>query len=542
MTVLPVIVRELRSQARQPLTYWLRVLAAGALLMTFAVAILAHESAAIAQSRATAIRGVSPFAHFGSLLFGYLNATIFICNCVLAPLLTADCISREKREGTLGLLFLTPLTAHGIVTGKAFAHMLRGVSLFMAVLPVMAVPVLLGGVSGKDCLMALLINTNVLVMGLAAGIFASACARDWMRAVVFALILSIGLVMLFMYVHVVLLDKLSIVPNLFLSGSLASQWAELFYLHTNLAVQIPGRSLGAAPWSSAWSMMWSITARAGTGWFSLVAAILVAALLFLSLVVLMAAGRVRRSWRQEPSHRRISELQRSLTRPRFAVPVLRRLLSRSLDRNPIGWLQHYAWGGRITRWGWLAVIMVIESLLVADVWNFAEFQTWAVLLLVVGIAFTAAASFRKERESGVLELLLVCPLSVAQIVGGRLRGIWMQFLPSAALLTLCLVVGAQIEAYNILTELGAVMFCALIAVAIIGLYFSLYRVHFLVAWLLTILFGIIIPFLVSVSAMFLLEIENLIFGLISTAFVFAILFWCLLHHRLESRRFLSAHA
>jgi hypothetical protein len=32
VTVVPVIIRELRSQARQPLTYWLRVLGAGALL------------------------------------------------------------------------------------------------------------------------------------------------------------------------------------------------------------------------------------------------------------------------------------------------------------------------------------------------------------------------------------------------------------------------------------------------------------------------------------------------------------------------------
>src|ERR1051326_7851810 len=39
-------------------------------------------------------------------IFGWTG----FAGCVLAPiLLTADCVSRERREGTLGLLFLTDL-------------------------------------------------------------------------------------------------------------------------------------------------------------------------------------------------------------------------------------------------------------------------------------------------------------------------------------------------------------------------------------------------------------------------------------------------
>jgi len=278
-------------------------------------------------------------------------------------------------------------------------------------------------------------------------------------------------------------------------------------------------------------------------WFLLIGICLGAALLFFALAIVLAALHVRRSWRQEPASRKISELQRSFTRPRFAVPVLRRLLSRSLDRNPIGWLQQYSWAGRITKWGWLAVIMMIESVLLVDLWDFAELQACVILLLLAGMAFTASASFRKERESGALELLLVCPLSAAQIIRGRLAGIWMQFLPSGALLTLCLVVSAEIQRYESeASMLWAVVFCAFIALPIIGLYFSLYRVHFLFAWLLTILFGIVIPFLLSASAMLLSEIENMVVALILVEFVFTVLFWRLLYHRLESRRFAFAHA
>jgi len=158
------------------------------------------------------------------------------------------------------------------------------------------------------------------------------------------------------------------------------------------------------------------------------------------------------------------------------------------------------------------------------------------------MAFTASASFRKEREDGALELLLVCPLSVSQIVGGRLRGIWMQFLPSGALLTFCLGVSTEIERYgNEAAMLWAVMLSAFMALPIIGLYFSLYRVHFLFAWLLTILFGIVIPFLLAASAMLLSEIENPVAGLV-VQILLGVLFWGLLGNRLKNRRFAFAHA
>ena len=46
----------------------------------------------------------------------------------------------------------------------------------------------------------------------------------------------------------------------------------------------------------------------------------------------------------------------------------------------------------------------------------------------------SSSSFRRERETRVLELLLVSPINEWQIILGRLRGLWTQFLPSLALL------------------------------------------------------------------------------------------------------------
>ena len=92
MVVLPVIDRELRASARHPFTYYLRTLGAGALLL--AIFFFGLENGFESS--------------FGGKLFGYLHFTMFYAIWILVPLLASDCISRERREGTLGLLFMLP--------------------------------------------------------------------------------------------------------------------------------------------------------------------------------------------------------------------------------------------------------------------------------------------------------------------------------------------------------------------------------------------------------------------------------------------------
>src|SRR5260370_10141781 len=136
MIVLPVIERELRVQSRQPFTYWLRVLGAGTLLLIRLYSGLTGRWYAGAGS---------PLG-LGSQLFGHLTTTLFFAIWILVPLATADCISRERREDTLGLLFLTPLRALDIVTAKGLAHGLRGVAFWLAGAAGGSLSVFLGGV------------------------------------------------------------------------------------------------------------------------------------------------------------------------------------------------------------------------------------------------------------------------------------------------------------------------------------------------------------------------------------------------------------
>ena len=60
---------------------------------------------------------------------------------------TADCLSEEKREGTLGLLFLTDLKGYDIVLGKIVAASVNWFFGLLALFPVLALSLLMGGVA-----------------------------------------------------------------------------------------------------------------------------------------------------------------------------------------------------------------------------------------------------------------------------------------------------------------------------------------------------------------------------------------------------------
>ncbi|MCI0744311.1 MAG: ABC transporter permease subunit, partial [Verrucomicrobia subdivision 3 bacterium] len=463
MILMPVIVRELRAQSRQPFTYWLRVVAGAAVVAVFTLVIVRYEAMGTMWKAATGtrIQGANPFSGLGALLFGYLNATLFICSVLIAPLLTADCISREKREGTLGLLFLTKLSAVEIVTGKSFVHALRGITLFAAMLPLLAVPVLLGGVSAKDCLMALLIDSTVLVLGLSAGLLASAFTKDWVRAFVLAELLSITSVVIYIFSHGTAFHDLFAGTRIWSyhsSRSVVDAVAQWFRFHSNFAsfhfnqayIVMAGTWIGPTPQSNGiWSDVWSnVPAHMQREWFRLASRHLAGSLLLLYAAIAVAAWRVRRAWRQEPVVKPTSGVTHSFTRPRFAVQTLHRRLSRSLQRNPIGWLHQYSWHARLTKWGWCLAIVLLECAAAADLRTIEAVQPFAVMLLLSGLAFSAAGSFRRERETGALELLLVCPLSVNQIIGGRVRGVWKQFLPALLVVFLSMAVVHKAEFFG----------------------------------------------------------------------------------------------
>jgi hypothetical protein len=130
----PLVARELLVGSRQPWTYWLRLLTA-----LGAVSVLAIL-AATGHSRLGRTGGFALFAGSTTVLF-------FIAS-LNGLRSTSDCVSAERRQGTLVLLFLASLKLNTILTSKLVTHSLRNAWAFLGTLPVLSLCLLLGGVSG----------------------------------------------------------------------------------------------------------------------------------------------------------------------------------------------------------------------------------------------------------------------------------------------------------------------------------------------------------------------------------------------------------
>src|SRR4051812_29916771 len=110
MTLFPIAGRELRVAARQGATYWTRVGAAAAAILVSGGFLAVWTASAMSFGGNT-----------GQILFSILKWLCFAFVCSTGMFLTSDSVSEEKREGTLGLLFLTDLRGYDVVLGKLMA-------------------------------------------------------------------------------------------------------------------------------------------------------------------------------------------------------------------------------------------------------------------------------------------------------------------------------------------------------------------------------------------------------------------------------------
>jgi ABC-type transport system involved in cytochrome c biogenesis permease component len=183
---MPIVQRELLVSSRKRLTFWSRI---GAALAGFLAVFF--------------IVGAEPDAMtvgaLGAKLFHWLaNAAFWLC-LFGGAVLTADCLSVEKREGTLGLLFLTDLKGHDVVLGKLVARSLTAVFCLIAIVPMLAVPILLGGVTGGDFWRVTLLLLNTLFVSLCLGMVVSVFSHESRNATavaVFAVVLWLLLPMI----------------------------------------------------------------------------------------------------------------------------------------------------------------------------------------------------------------------------------------------------------------------------------------------------------------------------------------------------------
>jgi ABC-type transport system involved in multi-copper enzyme maturation permease subunit len=149
-------------------------------------------------------------ADFGLLAFQTLSVLQLTLALFFAALSAASSITQEKDRRTFVLLLMTDLRNHEIVLGKLFGSLLHIFTLVVSAVPLMALIMLLGGVSMQQILLSLLV---LLCSALAAGSLGALLAL-W-REKTFQ---TLALTVLALVLYFLVVEGLGLLPAVFGSG------------------------------------------------------------------------------------------------------------------------------------------------------------------------------------------------------------------------------------------------------------------------------------------------------------------------------------
>jgi hypothetical protein len=297
------------------------------------------------------------------------------------------------------------------VFGKLAATSLNALYGVMAVFPVMAIPILLGGVTVAEFWRVVVCCLNNLFFSLAVGMFCSAVSREETKATV----MSLALILFF-------------TGGLPLIGGLLSARHLLGIVSPAFFVPSPGYMSFLA-----FDEIQQMLTRTKFNYFyASLAAVHVLGWCFLGLACYV----VPRTWQDRADSEARARRRKKVRDVQYGEDRKRRgVRAAQLDLNPYYWLVSrdrfkpaIVWGvlglgGGVWLWGlleapnnWIAT----EAFVTTAFFLYVVFSSW--------IATESARRFALDRRSGALELILSTPLSVRRILRGQLAGLKRQFL------------------------------------------------------------------------------------------------------------------
>lgn len=393
---LPVVSRELREASRQKATYWNRVVAVGVALVIFFLFWMGLRR--------------EPAYVLGQSLFYSLSALAGII-CALAGSGVADSISKEKREGTLGLLFLTNLRGYDVVTGKIAAGSLGTIYRVIAILPVMAIGFLMGGVEMDMYVRVVILCANTMFLSLTLAVYwSSRMTTSW--SAMLAWLSSIFFLIFGVPFFAAMLARS-------LGEYLNQPGDETLFMWLMLpspgfsAVMSFGPKLYFAQYHS---FLWaSLLVQHLMGW----------------LFFIFASQRTQRVWRQQEAQTIRHKVVRSVRdRINQFIHWLCWRHDQVRDEAPISWLV------RRSRMGVNVTLLVFGVATAVFLWGLAKHpKDWMDpsvfsmtmslmhLWLLAWMAGEAATWIYRDRQSGAMELILATPLKTSGILREHFRGI-----------------------------------------------------------------------------------------------------------------------
>lgn len=481
MSFLPIVERELRIAARRRLTYWARLYAAGFLLLIFGMVMLIFSS-------------VGAFLNRGQMAFNWMKWITFIYAASMGVFMPADALSEEKREGTLGLLFLTDLRGYDVVLGKLICISLQSFYGMVAVCPILALPLLVGGVTIGEFWRTILALCDTLFLSVVLGLFVSSMNRELLKAM-----------------------NAAFFANLFFIAGLP--WLDLALVRWDPTKFRPVLSLASPGFLFVNAPQWHSSAF----WYALVLQFLLGWMLLIITSLI-----VPRSW-QEKSSDNTGFWANLNTWLRFGGKQARLAFRKKvLGGDPMLWIS--------LRDDWLRKFaFAVTFLLTGSVawslcsnWGKSATSTYAYtshlvlyLLITLWISSQACRTSVEGVRSGVYELILVAPMSPRQIVRSQwlalFRTFWLPVLLVAligvATETSMLVstmkafpkgttasASGGIESYYVMDMIfGAINFVLLCAaLGCFGLWMGLRTRKISVAILKTFVFVLVVPFIIGI--------------------------------------------
>lgn len=389
MFLLPVAAREVREASRQSRTYlWRAATAAVALAVMAFIAWV---------DRYSTTRGHDLFVAVSTIAFIY---------CLVAGVVrTADTLAAEKRDNTLGLLFLTDLKGWDIILGKLLSSSVNCLFGLLALIPMLAIPMLMGGVRMTEFLRVILSLVVTLLLSISWGFLISSLFR-----------LSVVTISAGLAVVIITAGGLPL---------LAVLLAEEFHFNFLAAAVFV--------FSPTHCHMFSFDVSAPAflhHYWTSIAINFAIALINLRLAIFF----LPRFWQEVPKNKNTETWRNRIRALRFGKSKAKnRLRKRLLDRNPFFWLANRE---QVSSVGLMITCVVILSVALAagiaasrNAWRGVQqiMILWMLGLILIHalIAFRMAmsATYRlaEDRRSGALELLLGTEVSIRQI----LRGYWM---------------------------------------------------------------------------------------------------------------------
>jgi ABC-type transport system involved in multi-copper enzyme maturation permease subunit len=384
---LPVASREAGVAARRLFSYDIRSIIAGLFALVAFRRLFAPNWDAAGP----------PLLHALGLM-GFVYAT------VVGAFKTFDALSREKREGTLGLLLLTDLKPFQILFGKLLSASALTVFGLLAFLPILSMPMLVGGVVFDQVVRLAISLVAAIFLSMSWGLYISATARNYLTS----LAGTAALVIIFAFLPLDLASHLN--PSL-----------DTFSFETAICLFTP-----ALPFKLAFTVDPDLVQFF---WPSIVCNLLLA-VTWISAAVIILPNRCH----ETPVRSKFSEaLRQRFHDLRFGSPARRAEIRRHLlETNPLLWLSSR------DRVHSLALTTLCAAILfVGEFFHISQLALFiASIAILIRMAHASSHSISEDQKNGALELLLSTTLTVPEILNGLNRAMLRRFVAPVALVIL----------------------------------------------------------------------------------------------------------